>query len=149
VSDLKCATCNVYKSWGDFAPSAPLWPERRHSCRPCERTRVQIARHGLTAAQRQLVADTQGGCRICGHDEPGPKGWVIDHDRSCCPSDKSCPKCRRGVLCLWCNMSLGSAFDRPQILRAAAEYIEAARSCVWHQPIACAPRLCGQQEQVA
>ena len=85
---------------------------------------MQRRRHGLTAAEKAAVADRQGGCLICRRTEPGAKGWVVDHDRSCCSSDKSCEKCRRGVVCQWCNSMLGYAFDSPETLRAAATYIE-------------------------
>lgn len=149
MSQITCCKCGLSKPLSEFSPSAPMWPERKHWCRPCDRSRMQIARHGLTATQRKLIAQEQGGCRICGHDDPGPKGWVIDHDRSCCPGDKSCPKCRRGVLCCYCNMALGSAFDRAAILRAAADYLDAQRTCSWHHPIACDPRLCAADEVAA
>ena len=53
---------------------------------------------------------------------------------------------RRGVVCHYCNALLGNAFDRPQILEAAIAYLNATRSCDWHKPLACAPRICGKGE---
>jgi len=96
-------------------------------CRQCEADRLQIRKHGLTRAQKAAIAEAQGGCAICHHPQPGGKGWVVDHDHACCPGERSCPKCRRGVLCQWCNNVLGYAFDRPQILRAAADYLESGK----------------------
>lgn len=49
---------------------------------------------------------------------------MVDHDRSCCPGDRSCVRCRRGVLCQWCNCALGYAGDDPDVLRRMAAYIE-------------------------
>lgn len=141
MNAMRCNGCGQIKPINEFGPSAPMWPNHAR-CRACNRRDVQIRRHGLDKEQRDLVAATQGGCRICGTTEPGGKGWVIDHDRACCPGDRSCQKCRRGVVCLWCNNVLGYAFDRPEILRAAAAYLEADRTCDWHMPIACAPRIC-------
>jgi hypothetical protein len=93
-------------------------------CKDCERKRVQIYRHGLTSADKEAIASDQGGCAACGRTEPGGKGWVVDHDRTCCPGDQSCLKCRRGVLCQWCNSALGYAGDSPRILRQLADYLE-------------------------
>lgn len=140
---MKCHTCGHDKPASEYAPSAALWPDRPHHCKPCERTRSQLRRHGITAADREIVANHQGGCRICGHADPGHKGWVIDHDHTCCGPDRSCPKCRRGILCFYCNALLGNAFDRPEILAAAVEYLNAPRTCTWHMPLACAPSICG------
>lgn len=93
-------------------------------CKSCERDRLQIRKHGITARQKAEIADAQGGCAVCHRPEPGRKGWVVDHDHSCCPHETSCVNCRRGVVCQWCNAMLGYAFDNPAILRAGADFIE-------------------------
>jgi hypothetical protein len=139
---MMCNGCKRIKPLDEFGPSAAQWPSHAR-CKACNRRNAQVRRHGLTAEDKAVIAEAQGGCRICGHAEPSARGWSLDHDRSCCPGDKSCPKCRRGVICQWCNTVLGSAFDRPQILRAAAEYLERERDCSWHMPVAHAPSICG------
>lgn len=98
----------------------------------------------MTLEQKQEIADYQGGCAICGHPDPGTKGWTVDHDHRCCDAEKSCTRCRRGVLCGYCNRMLGSAFDRIETLKSAVEYLEkhAAGTCGWHMPLACADGLC-------
>lgn len=140
-----CSRCKLDQPREMFGPSADQWPSHR-TCAPCSRRQSQRRRHGLTQAERAEIAKHQGGCAICGHAEPGGKGWVVDHDRSCCPGDTSCPKCRRGVVCQWCNSVLGYAFDRVETLRRAIAYIEAHESgsnpCSWHMPVACAPGIC-------
>lgn len=93
-------------------------------CKPCENDRLLQSRHGISWAQRDAIVAGQGGCRICRRATPNAKGWVIDHDRSCCPGDRSCGSCRRGVLCAWCNTALGYAGDDPARLRAMADYLE-------------------------
>lgn len=93
-------------------------------CRSCERDRTQVRKHGLTSRQKALLAEWQGGCRICKRTEPGSKGWVVDHDHACCPGDVSCENCRRGILCAWCNSALGYAMDSAELLRAMADYLE-------------------------
>ena len=93
-------------------------------CKACEVERIQLSKHGITAAQKAEIAAAQGGCAICHRPEPSKKGWVVDHDHACCPGARSCANCRRGVLCGWCNAALGYAQDSPEILRAAADYLE-------------------------
>lgn len=139
---MMCSRCGLDQPREMFGPSAEEWPTRRQ-CHPCGRQRSQVKRHGLTQEQRAEIAAQQGGCAICGHASPGAKGWVVDHDRiNCCDKDASCPKCRRGVLCAWCNSILGYAFDRVDTLRRAIQYLEAPRTCAWHMPVACAPSIC-------
>ena len=93
-------------------------------CKSCELDRISVAKHGLNPRQKAILAREQGGCRICRRTEPGKKGWVVDHDHTCCPGDSSCPNCRRGILCSWCNTALGYAMDSPDLLRRMADYLE-------------------------
>jgi hypothetical protein len=139
---VRCSRCRTDQGRDQFGPSADAYPLHRE-CKTCMNNRAMRRKHGINKVEKSLIAAAQGGCRICGHPEPSTCGWVVDHDRDCCSGDKSCPKCRRGVICQWCNNVLGSAFDRPQILRAAADYLERARDCSWHMPVACAPSICG------
>jgi hypothetical protein len=96
-------------------------------CRPCERDRLLLAKHGMTTTERDAIAAEQGGCGICGRPDPTAKGWVVDHDRACCAGDRSCVRCRRGILCGWCNSALGYAFDDPAVLRRMADYLESGQ----------------------
>jgi len=52
------------------------------------------------------------------------KAFCVDHDHSCCPGEKSCGKCIRGLLCGPCNRVLGQANDNIGILRRLADYVE-------------------------
>lgn len=138
-----CPMCKVDKDQTEF-PKKPRGPFS-WMCRWCERNRASIRKHGITVQQKAQVASHNCGCAICGHSEPGGKGWVVDHDHACCDGEKSCPQCRRGVLCVYCNMVLGNAFDRIEILQSAVKYLEqhAAGTCGWHRPLACSERICG------
>lgn len=136
-----CSRCNLDQPRGEFGPSADMWPKRRQ-CHTCSAELSQRKRHGVTQAERAQIASLQGGCRICKRTDPGGKGWVVDHNRSHCATDKSCAECRRGVLCQWCNSALGYAFDNPEILAAAIEYLSQPIGCAWHMPVACAPSIC-------
>ena len=93
-------------------------------------TRQPLARKKArwSAEDREaFVAEHGNRCNICGTDEPGGRpgwGWAIDHDHACCPTGKSCDKCRRGILCHPCNRALGLFQDSTILLRAAADYLE-------------------------
>lgn len=84
-------------------------------------------KHGLTIQQYEtLLAAQGGGCAICGSTNAGGRWgerFHVDHDHNCCPSRKSCDKCRRGLLCSPCNVGLGAFADDPDRLLAAAAYL--------------------------
>lgn len=58
--------------------------------------------HGTTL---QNVLDTQKistpQCAVC--DNPDRRKLCVDHDHRCCPGERSCGKCVRGLLCGRCN----------------------------------------------
>lgn len=145
----RCPTCGNTKELSEF-PRQPRGPYP-WICRACERNRASLRKHGLTIEQKDEIAVHQGGCRICGHPEPSSRGWVVDHDHECCDGEKSCPKCRRGIVCSWCNTMLANAFDRIEILQSAIAYLQAhaTRTCDWHMPVACAPGICGRHVRAA
>ena len=67
-----------------------------------------------------------GSCAICGKSEE-KRGLCSDHDHSCCSGSKSCGKCLRDFLCQKCNQGIGFLLDSPELMRAAAVYIEVWR----------------------
>lgn len=118
----RCTACQQDKPYSAFGASSRGGYQPR--CRSCTKDQRARSRHGFSRTEKAEAAAAQGGCLTCGRSEPGAKGWVVDHDRSCCPGDRSCTACRRGVLCQWCNSALGYAFDDPQTLRNLAAYLE-------------------------
>lgn len=106
----------------------------KRRCLTCARanSRVQnVKRYGITG---QLIAEMfeaqDRRCDICrkefGHDlKPH-----IDHDHACCPGGGSCGKCIRALLCAPCNHGLGKFLDSPELLRAAALYLERHRGSI-------------------
>jgi len=47
----------------------------------------------------------------------------IDHNRKCCPGNKSCGKCVRGLLCRTCNLGIGHFLDSVPSIEKGIEYL--------------------------
>ncbi|OCB56122.1 hypothetical protein A5722_14585 [Mycobacterium vulneris] len=104
-------------------------------CKPDRRDRSGYGRerklklYNLTQAQfDELLILQRGACGICATEEPGPRGWFIDHDHACCPGIGSCGECVRGLLCQECNLLLGHARDSVDRLENAKKYLIANAS---------------------
>lgn len=80
---------------------------------------------GISLEEYQALSDAQGHkCAICGEPETATRNGktkmlAVDH---CHSSSKI-----RGLLCAACNQGIGKLKDDPDILRAAARYIEASK----------------------
>ena len=99
----------------------PLALFRGAYCVPCQRAKGVEGRlrdvYGMTVEDYDLVLAAQGyACAICGM-KPRTKRLHVDHDHK--------TMMVRGLLCSNCNSGvLASAKDSPDILRAAARYLE-------------------------
>jgi hypothetical protein len=90
--------------------------DKRHRDRDHEQRR-RLRKYGITqVAYDQLLTKQCGRCPGCGTDQPGVKGWAIDH---CHRSGKV-----RALLCMRCNTMLGLANEDPSMLRALADFAE-------------------------
>lgn len=140
--DLKlkvCSVCKLEKSIEDFYKSNYNSTGLAARCIKCERDREKtpkwntdkakntsmLYRYGITQEDYEsMLADQNYGCFICGITEENlGKRLSVDHDRNCCPGDKSCGSCVRGLLCNDHNLMIGLARDNPQLLRVASEYV--------------------------
>ena len=80
---------------------------------------------GLDVTAYEAMKNSQGGgCAICGGLNATGRALAVDHDHSCCPGEKSCGACVRGLLCDNCNHALGKLKDRVELLRKAISYLE-------------------------
>ena len=133
-----CTKCRTQKPVAEFSPNGESGHKSR--CKPCS-SQAQKARHkanphikwqwrikdtyGITLEQKaQMLVDQGGCCAICQSQDSGGKPWAVDHDHACCPGEKSCGKCIRGILCWRCNSMLGLAGDKPATLSRAITYLE-------------------------
>lgn len=131
-----CNRCEMQKSVNDFHAKA-------HYCKECNRSRVHawqvknrdrinaerrnpkrreqvryaVAKHHYGVTKKQILEMRrvqQDKCLIC--SATLEKKFHIDHDHE--------TTAVRGLLCLLCNVGMGSFKDNPTLLRRAAFYLE-------------------------
>lgn len=106
---------------------------RRESYRKYRRSHPEQMRkdnlrrkYTITIGLYEAMAEWQGhACMICRRPR-GARPLNVDHDHRCCPGEKSCGKCLRGLLDPTCNnwrvgtVELGYALPLPEV----AAYLE-------------------------
>lgn len=92
----------------------------------CQRHNGRASKYRLTAVQLQslLLVDQ---CPVCGGDVTERSG-AIDHDHSCCGSEKTCGECVIGVICLKCNAGIGYFDNHPGVMMSAIDYLLRTRA---------------------
>lgn len=76
-------------------------------------------KYGITPQQFQNLLSSQNyRCAGCQAEDPGKRGWHVDHDHA--------TKLIRGILCYHCNIALGHLRDNANTTRRLAEYLDAA-----------------------
>jgi hypothetical protein len=91
------------------------------------RARLLRKRYAMSLDDYDSMSERQSGrCAVCGTNCPGGPGSVlhVDHDHSCCPGQKTCGKCVRGLLCDKCNKALGYADDSIDTLLSMVAYLQ-------------------------
>jgi hypothetical protein len=122
-----CKKCNKNKDIGQFSVSKN---KIQSWCKECVRENIKnkrdnystdehknsklIEKYGITTKYYKSLYDHQGGaCAIC-KTRQMPLG--VDHDHK--------TGLIRGLLCDSCNKIIGFAYDSPEVLTAAADYLE-------------------------
>ena len=142
----KCSKCKIEKELGEFNKRPDSRDGLNAACRGCtkqrykdwytknsEKTRLRVstwqkanpqkmremdlnAKYKITLEQYdQMHAEQNGCCAICNTHESKLKTLVVDHNHSTGQV--------RGLLCHYCNTSIGFLRDRPHLARAAAKYL--------------------------
>jgi hypothetical protein len=91
----------------------------RYAKSPAKWERHLRNKYGIDAAAYAALLANQGGCcAICRSDAKAiGETLAVDHDHV--------TGLVRGLLCAKCNRMLGCAIDRPEVLRAGADYLNA------------------------
>lgn len=107
----RCSTPFTYQRAGS---------RKKTLCTLCHKYRQEGLYYGLTGLEAATLR-ARLACDICGSRDPGSKHGLfrIDHCHE--------TGIVRGVLCNPCNFALGFMKDKPDRLRAAADYIEKYR----------------------
>lgn len=98
---------------------------KRKECRDCSVIIKLLQRYGITLEQyNEKLAQQEGHCAICPATPAEVGTLCVDHDHSCCPTEKTCGNCLRGLLCYRCNAGIGLLDDSVEKIVAAAGYIQ-------------------------
>jgi Recombination endonuclease VII len=103
---------NVFsKNWRD------RFPEKYWSS--SFRSRFKISRESYS----RKILSQDNACAICSVSFDRENRPQVDHDHGCCPTNKACEKCFRGLLCRTCNLGIGYFRDNPALCQKAAAYV--------------------------
>lgn len=99
------------------------WQRNKAKTRPLHaRGGFVLRTYGITAEQYQkMLKGRDNKCDICKSHLTVPN---VDHDHTCCPGEKSCGKCVRGILCRRCNSGLGMFDDSEVSVASALKYLQ-------------------------
>lgn len=141
-----CNKCNVQKPLEDFCKDKKYKDGRRNICKRChtdyminyyknnpdktaEKNRMNTKfvpawkRHHISEDSfNNMLKKHNGMCHSCKEKEVK----VIDHDHSCCKSNRSCGKCVRGLLCQPCNIALGLLLDNRNNIIKLLNYVDSS-----------------------
>ena len=138
--EKQCIRCYLWKDVSCFCTSKNTADGLGVYCNECSTTNrneyntlhpeVRRGRHlknryNMNIPQWDELFESQGRmCPGCGVDEPDGRGWMTDHDHSCCPGETSCGECVRGILCFSCNVALGLLHDSAQTMSNLIDYLK-------------------------
>lgn len=122
----RCTSCRRWLPEDDFGIESRAFDKLTTQCATCRRTRDVRKRYGISAVRyADLVESQAGACAICGEVNGNRNGYAlaVDHDHSCCPGERSCGNCVRGLLCANCNIGVGYFKNDVARLAAAMRYL--------------------------
>lgn len=103
-----------------------VWRTNNPAHVKAEYVRRRFRAYGVTPAWYDQTLEAQGGkCAICGTTDPKSNGntFHVDHNHGCHKeSCKACDRCRRGLLCGFCNTRLGH-LENPDWIAKAMAYL--------------------------
>jgi len=140
ITQIECAECKIkFSHSGRGAKPKYCSPCRANYSQTYESTRrtrgpvnptlrlnvILKHRYGISRDRYLALFESQDGCCVvCGVSPLAGKVLYVDHDHACCPGEKSCGRCVRGLICQACNSALGQARDDITILKAMETYLK-------------------------
>jgi len=122
----ECNTCHELKFTTEFHKNNRTKDKLAAKCKSCLREylktyvrrpespedifRQRMRRHFNITPERyyEILEQQNYRCAICKrHVDEFTRRLAVDHDHGCCPGDRSCGKCVRGLLCTACNTDVG------------------------------------------
>jgi hypothetical protein len=112
------------KVWAEANPNKVIAYQKHYQAIGGHRASYLKRMYHLTVDGYNFLLEKQYGvCAVC-YLPPAPGKFLkVDHDHSCCPGEKSCGKCIRGLLCSNCNSGLGMFKDNFTNLNMAIDYL--------------------------
>ena len=107
----------AYKNKEDQLACCRRWTKNNPAKITLRNRKQVLKRRGLTLeSYKEKLESQNNACEICKSPDPrSKKGWHIDHDHT--------TGLTRGILCAFCNVMIGNAFDDPEKLKAGIEYL--------------------------
>lgn len=127
----RCSKCQILKPADNFSRSLGAIDGLQSWCKEC--LSELIKREGRWGSRKRKynldkqsfwdLFNSQGG-QCAGCNNPVEESRMeVDHDHRCCPGDKTCGECVRGLLCHSCNVALAMIKDDPNRALALAAYL--------------------------
>lgn len=114
-----CKECNREYNREHYRQNKKSYADKARAYEQANGGRVFLQYKLNQESYDEMFAKYGGLCWICRDRE----AKVVDHDHSCCPTDYTCGKCTRGLLCSNCNTGIGLLRDSPEIFKNAIEYV--------------------------
>lgn len=146
LHEQKCSKCKTNKPIDQFYPRPETKRGYRRECKKCQlaqkhktqyqynnslegkltkRNHLLKERHSIDSTEYERMLKIQRGrCAICFELPESGKKLDVDHDHRCCPQNKSCGKCIRGLLCRRCNVGMGLLGDSILVFQEVIRYLE-------------------------
>ncbi|MFF9867604.1 endonuclease domain-containing protein [Streptomyces sp. NPDC013953] len=124
--EKQCRTCLLWLHPDRFNRHAEAKDGLQGNCRSCGRGAQRKALYRLSPDRyAEMPASQAGVCAICQQVDDNGFALCVDHDHGCCLNSAGiCGACVRGLVCAACNHGLRKFRDSPELLRAAAAYLE-------------------------
>lgn len=124
AGNKQCRRCERWLEVAGFSTNKARPDGVSAYCRRCERDKSLIHKYGITVDQHEAMLQEQGGgCAVCGGPTKDGREFFVDHDHKCCPGQRTCGTCVRGLLCGDCNLGIGYFDDQIDKLLSAIEYL--------------------------